>query len=276
MSQKSKRLRYRNVCFTAWNTVEYDTEHMKYLIVGEEVCPSTGKTHYQGYVEFLQQKDFSLIKRLLGEETHIESRRGSANQASAYCMKDNKFIEYGTMGKQGKRTDLDNVVEDIQSGLSLRETALAHPTQYIKYHKGIEKFRALQIEPRNWETEVIVLYGKTGCGKSRQARELCENYYVWTPARGKWFDNYDGQEDVIMEEFRGQLPLGFMLVLLDRYECPVECKGGTVEFCPKRIVITSPKHPKLWYEDDKNDKIQQLLRRITKIVDVSDVSEVSG
>lgn len=276
MSQKSKRVRYRNVCFTAWSNVEYDKEHMKYLVVGEEVCPSTGKQHFQGYVEFVQQRDFSLIKKLLGESAHIEARKGSPSQASAYCMKDNKYKEYGTLSKQGKRSDLDNVVEDIQSGLTLKETALANPNQFIKYHKGIEKFRYLHIEPRNWETEVIVLFGSTGCGKSRLARELCEDYWVWTPARGKWFDNYDGHQHVIMEEFRGQLTLGFMLVLLDRYECPVECKGGTVEFCPKKIVITSPKHPRLWYEDCKTDKINQLLRRITEIRDVSNVSEVSG
>lgn len=265
-----KRIRLRNACFTAWSNVSYDTEYMKYLIVGEEVCPSTKKVHYQGYCEFVRALDFSVVKNLLGgEETHIEQRKGSPSQASAYCKKDNKFEEFGTLSKQGKRTDLDNVVEQLQDGASLKSTALANPKEYIKYHRGIEKFRSLMIEPRSWVTEVHVLWGKTGTGKSRMARELCNDYWVWTPQRGSWFDGYDGHEDVIMEEFRAQLPLGFMLTLLDRYECPVQVKGGTVEFCPKKIVITSPKHPKDWYEDQSNDKIDQLLRRVTVVTEVA-------
>jgi len=281
MSQKSKRIRMRNVCFTAWNKVEYDKEYMRYIVVGEEVCPSTGKMHYQGYCELWRAYDFAVIKRLLGKETHLEDRKGTAQEASDYCKKDNKYTEEGTISKQGHRTDLDRVIHDVESGYSMRNVAKNNPAEYIKYHKGIEKYKNLLIEPRNWETEVIVLYGKTGTGKSRKARELCNNYWVWTPQRGSWFDGYEGQEDVIMEEYRGQLPLGMMLSLTDRYECPVQVKGGMVEFCPKRIVITSPKHPKDWYEDCGspkhpkdwyedcgNDKIDQLLRRVTNVTEV--------
>lgn len=268
------RVRMRNAVFTAWSNVQYDKEYMKYLIVGEEVCPSTGKTHFQGYAEFVKQLEFSLVKNLLGgEETHIEQRRGSAAQAATYCKKDNKFKEYGTISRQGKRSDIEDATDMLTEGNSLKDTALANPALYVRYHKGLEKFRNLLIEPRNWVTEVTVLYGETGCGKSRKARELVDNYWVWTPARGKWFDGYEGHENVIMEEFRGQLPFGFLLSLLDRYECPVEVKGGTVEFCPKKIIITSPKHPRLWYEDCASDKVAQLLRRITN---VSNVSEVAG
>lgn len=268
----------RNVCFTAWNVdIEYDKECMKYLVIGKEVCPSTGKEHLQGYCEFAKPTDFSVVKKLLGENTHLEPRVSTAARASDYCKKDNNFEEYGTIGKQGKRTDLDPVVEDICDGLSIKEVAQNNPTQYIKFHKGIEKLRALYAPTRNWVTEVIVLYGLTGCGKSRLARELCTDYWVWTPQRGMWFDGYDSNEHVIMEEFRGQLPFGMMLSLTDRYECPVQVKGGTVEFCPKKIVITSPKHPEKWYLTEDEDRNDQLLRRITEIRKLgTEGTEVAG
>lgn len=264
------RKRMRNACFTAWtDDIEYDSTYMQYLIIGREVCPETGKDHIQGYAEFVRALDFAKIKSLLGgAETHIESRRGTAQQASEYCMKEKNFKEFGTRSKQGKRSDLDQVVEDVQSGLTIRETAMNNPVQYIKYHRGIEKLRSLMVKPRDWVTEVTVLWGKTGTGKSRKARELVEDYWCWTPARGSWFDGYDGHENVIMEEFRGQLTLGFMLALLDRYECPVQVKGGTVEFCPRRVIITSPKHPRDWYEDQRSDRIDQLLRRVTDVTEV--------
>lgn len=266
------RERGRNICFTAWenfDSIVFDTEYMSYLVKGTETCPTSGKQHTQGYVEFLKVTDFSSMKKFLGgNQTHLERRRGTAKQASSYCKKDNNFEEFGTLSRQGKRSDLEDVVEDIQQGTSLRTIAMGHPTQFIKYHSGITKLKALSIEPRNWVTEVTVLYGPTGCGKSRLARELLKDYWVWTPQRGQWFDNYDGQENVIFEEFRGQLPLGMLLTLLDRYECPVQYKGGTVEFAPRRIVITSPKHPRDWYEDCSNDKIDQLLRRVTNVTEV--------
>ena len=266
------RDRGRNICFTAWENsdeIVFDKSRMKYLILGKETCPTTGKKHIQGYVEFCQVCDFSVMKKLLGgAQTHLERRRGTAKQARTYCMKDNDFEEYGTASKQGKRSDLDDVVDDISQGSSLRTIAMGFPIQYIKYHNGITKLKLMHIEPRNWVTEVTVLYGPTGCGKSKLARELLNDYWVWTPQRGQWFDGYEGQTDVIFEEFRGQLPLEMTLTLLDRYECPVQYKGGTVEFAPRRVVITSPKHPKHWYEDCYNDKIEQLLRRVTNVTEV--------
>jgi len=263
----------RNVCFTAWNNVAFDKEYMKYMIVGEEICPSSGNLHYQGYVEFVRALDFGKVKSLLGgETTHIERRKGTAAQASLYCAKDKKFKEYGEQSKQGKRTDISNATDMIQEGCSMREVALNNTEVFIKYHNGLNKFKNLLIEPRNWITEVTVLYGKTGCGKSRKAREIFSDYWVWTPQRGTWFDGYEGHENVIMEEFRGQLPFGMVLSMLDRYECPVQVKGGMVEFCPKHIVITSPKHPKDWYEDVSDDKVEQLLRRITNVTNVTEVA----
>jgi len=268
------RERGRNICFTAWENFDeivFDKSNMKYLVKGLEICPSTGKQHIQGYVEFSQQKDFVVMKKCLGgDKTHLEKRRGTAIQASLYCKKDKSFQEFGELSNQGKRQDLMDVVEDIEQGTSLRKVAMGHPIQFIKYHSGITKLKALSIEPRNWVTEVTVLYGETGCGKSKMARELLKDYWVWTPQRGQWFDGYDGQSDVIFEEFRGQLPMDMLLTLLDRYECPVQFKGGFTEFAPRRVVITSPCHPRGWYEDCGNDKIDQLLRRVSYVSEVAE------
>ena len=53
-----------------------------------------------------------------------------------------------------------------------------------------------------------------------------------------------------------------LLSLLDRYDCPVEYKGGTSEFCATRIILTSPKHPQDWY---CRDECSELMRRISNI-----------
>lgn len=268
-------MRLRNVCFTLNNFSDEEYQNIlnlscKYLIVGKEVG-ETGTPHLQGYIEFANAISFNSLKNKL-PRAHLEKRHGTAKQASEYCKKDKNFIEVGEISQQGKRTDIDNVVELITDGNSMKTIAKLEPKTFVKYNKGFMALKQALIEPRSEKPIVQVYYGPTGTGKSYAARELMKShdieYYTWTPARGKWWDGYDGHKGVIMEEFRGfnQFGLDYLLVLLDRYECPVEYKGGTCEFVANRIVITSPKHPKDWYENKTTDKIDQLLRRIDSII----------
>ena len=170
-------------------------------------------------------------------------------------------------GHKCLRCNLDKLrrADCLKSSKSLKRVAQEHPETYVKFHKGLQALQQALIEPRNQQPTVTVLVGPTGSGKSRKARELCDNPWIWTPSREKWFDGYSGQTDVIFEEFRGQLPFGMLLSLLDRYDCPVQYKGGSTEFAATNIIITSPKRPEYWYADNGNDKIDQLMRRLTSI-----------
>jgi hypothetical protein len=123
------------------------------------------------------------------------------------------------------------------------------------------------VEDRTEPPEVVVHFGPTGCGKSKKARNWLPEAWVWNPARKDWFNGHSGQEEAIIEEFRGQLPYGTMSSVLDRYTHEHQVKGGMVDFVAKRICITSPMHPEQWYprQCDKTYSIEQLLRRITRI-----------
>ncbi len=156
----------------------------------------------------------------------------------------------------------------------MRDVAIDHPEIFGQNHKGLIALQSILIQPRNEVPTVTVLYGGTGAGKSREAREIVgEDKYVWHPQQNQWFDGYAGEKDVIFEEFRGQLPFGMLLSLLDRYDCKIQYKGGMCEFAATNIVVTSPLHPREWYKSDDlatHDKIEQLLRRITTIVDMDE------
>ena len=154
----------------------------------------------------------------------------------------------------------------IIQGKKMKEVALASPSTYVKFYKGLHAFKSIIMEPRNEVPEVTVIVGSTGSGKTRRAREMLTDYWMWNPQMNQWFDMYEGQKHVIFDEFRGQFPLGMTLSLLDRYECKVQYKGGCMEFVANKIVITSPKHPSEWYESIGSDKIDQLMRRITEII----------
>jgi hypothetical protein len=267
----------RNYCFTLNNYTEEekedlvnaaDPEVVRYLCFGEEVGEQ-GTRHLQGYISFIERRTFRWVKNYVSQRAHIESAKGSPNQNREYCRKQEdeehgNFFEWGNLpGGKGQRSDLAGVVESIKSGKRLREIADEHPVCFLRYSRGINALRMLYSEPRDWETEVFVLYGKTGSGKTREAWEvLCEKDAFFYGSGG-WFDGYDEHRNVIFDDFGGhEFKITYLLKLLDRYPMWVPIKGGFVQWKPKRIVITSNYAPDEWYPGAKDEHRAALIRRI--------------
>ncbi|AXH77369.1 MAG: putative viral replication protein [Circoviridae sp.] len=270
----TNRQQVRNICFTVNNPslplagfVDSLTSSglPTYFVIGEEVG-ACGTPHFQGYIEFKQSVGWKRAHKLL-LNGHMETRKGNPQQASEYCKKDNKFIEWGKISNQGHRSDIEDVANAVIAGSTLLEIAMGYPVQFIKFFKGIMALQAKLIKPRCSAPTVKVFWGSTGTGKSFRAREWLPNAYVWHPQMGQWFDGYQGEDEVLFEEFRGQLPFGMLLSLLDQYCCKVQYKGGIIEFAPTKIALTSPVHWSEWYTNlDDWDKIEQLKRRVTECV----------
>lgn len=252
------------------------TEYVRYGVYQLERGES-GTPHYQGYAEFTKPVRFSALKKWM-PTAHWEQRRGSRDQARAYCMKEDTRVagpfEHGdwAAGGQGSRTDVaaaaQTLREDIGTARPFARVTDEHTVAVIKYHRGLEFVANEFVPPRTEPPEVVVFYGPTGSGKSRSAREFLEEDEPaqWDPSMGTWFDGYLGQRVFLFEEFRGQLPMAVMLTLLDRYTARVQVKGGMRKFVATKIAITSPKHPRLWYPEQSDDRVEQLMRRITRIV----------
>lgn len=268
----------RNFCFTINNPTDEDFQVLhntecQYLIYGREKGENN-TPHLQGYAELYKKTRFNTIKKYL-PRAHIEQRHGTQQQAITYCMKEDPapYIR-GTPREQGCRTDLDAVrrcaLEDgmrtVTGKYNLQQINVA--TKFLTYNE----------EPREWLTEVIWLWGQSGVGKSKLAREIANMNDCFVKNCGsKWWDGYDAHDDVIIDDFRDSWwSLTEMLSLLDRYEKRVEVKGGWRQFKPKRIIITSIFPPESMYAGTGEDKTQ-LLRRITEVRNlVPDVPEVAG
>lgn len=280
-------LRGRKVCFTIHcptKPIELPApDWVSYLIYGEERGKRGVTPHFQGYAEFSRAVVASTLVKWLnscgGKAPYVEIPIASAEKNRNYCSKEcGKIVTVGEFRhEQGKRTDLKGIGDALREGMALEDIAHEFPMDYVKYHKGIIAWKAAMRPSRNYTTPTVtVLWGPTGTGKSHTAREMMrgpsgnELYWVWSPSRDRWFDGYEGEANVIFEEFRGQLPLGDMLMLLDKYECPVQYKGGSTEFVGTNIVFTSPTHPREWYHSVGSDKIDQLMRRITTITHMAD------
>lgn len=137
----------------------------------------------------------------------------------------------------------------IDQGKSESELAEFDFPVYVKNYRGLLRYRFLKSKPRDHEMNVIVIQGPTGTGKSRWARDCFPDAY-WKQ-RSTWWDGYEGQETVIIDEFYGWLPFDLLLRICDRYPLYVETKGGNVNFVAKNIVIISNNIPSSWYKSDK-------------------------
>ena len=132
----------------------------------------------------------------------------------------------------------------------------------IRYHKGITFVRSNRKEPRDWEMINICLIGISGSGKTTLAHSL-NNTSVYYKPDGEWWDNYDSEHTVILDDFYGGLKFSFLLKLLDSKPLLVPYKGGFHQFTSKVIIITSNQPPEKWYSfDSYEQKLPSLMRRL--------------
>lgn len=269
--------RAKNWCFTLNNYNENelesirktkDSEICKYIIFGKEVRES-GTPHLQGYIGLSCTKRASGVKQLLGStRVHLEIARGTPKQASEYCKKDGDFEEHGELpGGRGKRSDLDALHDAIKEGATVDEIRNTFYSSYVRYYKCIEKHILDIAEPRTWETEVVVFWGKTGTGKTRQVFEYHDYSAVYIHNGDMWFDGYSGQDVVLFDDYNGsEFKLTYLLRLLDRYPMKVPIKGGFANWKPKIIYMTSNKDPKSeWYINCTQEHKDALMRRIKTV-----------
>lgn len=256
---------YQNFVFTLNNPekpypeLETTIKYITYQLERGE----NGTEHLQGYVQFKKKRAFNEVKQWL-PRAHIEPRKGSHEQAVEYCHKTETRIEgpweFGIpTKKRGQRADLEEVREKIEEGSTELEVAREHFGLWCQYHKAFKRYRDLLYKKRNTESEVILLIGITGTGKSRGANEKYPNAY-WKMAN-KWWDHYDGETEVILDDFNGEIDLQYILRMTDRYPMIIETKGSTQQLQATKFIFTSNKEPKEWW---KEVDLSPFYRRITR------------
>lgn len=274
----SKRVQSKTWCFTINNyTVEeefycmFDLEPIQYICFGHEIG-SNGTPHLQGYLEVSYRVDLNVIKHWPGlTRAHLEPRRGTQQQAIDYTKKTDKtdWFETGKKLQQrpGARRDLDDVrLLALEGGM--KEVV---PWANLQQIRCAEKYLEYCEPKRTWKPTVVWLHGETGSGKSRMAQMMYPNAYVKAD-NSKWWNGYDGHEEVIWNDFRdSDIQFNYLLNILDRYECRVECKGGMRQFRPKTIIITCHKPPTEMYHGVSSERKDQLYRRIDIVQEVGGV-----
>jgi len=236
--------------------------------------------HFQGYFRFKSRRSFQAIRRRLMQDGvcrfHLEPRRGTIDQAIAYCIDPEKrdndgnadIVEHGVRpAGGGSRTDIRDCIGLVKQGKSIRDLFDQHPEVMVKYARGMQTARVVYANERDFKTSVKWYYGSTGTGKSRAAYDETRNVSVyWKPGSSKWWDGYDGQDTTIIDDYRCDLcTFSNLLRLFDRYPLQIEGKGTVMQFVSKTIIVTAPHRPEVMWRSRTAEDMGQLMRRIEEI-----------
>lgn len=263
-------------CFTLNNPTEAETTSLGHLVAdtsnvvtfllyGRERGES-GTPHLQGYLELSRRARLTAVKRLIGIRCHLERRRGTQQEATVYCQKEDQDpVQYGikSIDKSGERNDLKNIQQLILSGTSELDIANDYFSRWIVYRRSFERYRQLNtpngIRP---QLRVYVLWGEAGTGKTRYVYEKYPDLFSVPDSSLKWFDGYNGESTVLIDDYRGDGEDCYILKVLDIYPLKVPVKGDFTEWRPDRIFLTSNLDPSLWH----SNVYPALARRIHKTI----------
>lgn len=231
-------------CFTINNYTEEEVGSLhlwgaKYIIAGREKAPDTGTPHLQGYVIWHTNRRLSACKSV-HSTAHWEVAKGTTEQNVAYCSKEDDYVEYGEKPdfrnggeaeklrwKQARELAVIGNLEDVPDDI------------YIRYYRTLKEIAKDNMSKPSDADDVtgVWLYGPPGTGKSRKARDDYPGAYL--KMQNKWWDGYQGEEFVIIDDLDSK-ELGHLIkIWADRYSFLAETKGGAVHIRPKKIVITS-------------------------------------
>jgi len=83
------------------------------------------------------------------------------------------------------------------------------------------------------------------------------------------FDGYEGQKEILIDDFYGNIKLNFLLKILDGHKLRINIKGGHRYALWNKVYITSNTQVDEWYQTIMltNPKLKDALdRRITKTI----------
>lgn len=140
---------------SSWDFTDFDTteerlaayKHLKYktLLIAEEICPNTGKLHWQGRITFRRKYRFPQIKKILGDQVHLEPT--TCCMDDNYCRKlDSRCVIDDDTRHQGARVVFKTQLEAVKNGATLRECGELEGANY-------QSIRSSQLLMEFWEPE---------------------------------------------------------------------------------------------------------------------------
>jgi len=231
-------------------------------IRGQQERGDGGFEHWQLVVHTTVPQRLTGVKSKLADTAHLEPTRSSA--ALEYVWKlDSRVGEPFELGvkpfDRKSKSDWASVLTAAQTG----EYGNIPPDIVVRCYSSLKLITKDNLKPEPVCKTVWVYWGPTGTGKSRRAwSEATFDAFPKDPMT-KFWDGYQGQKNVVMDEFRGDISISHLLRWLDRYPVIIEAKHGACCLKAENFWITSNIHPSEWYPSIDGSTKEALLRRLT-------------
>jgi len=255
---------------------KWDQTTMLSLSYQIEVCPKTQREHIQGFIQFKLSCGIKDAQKQIGlGKIHLEPRSGTVQQAYNYCKKPesrhpySQPININILGEPnwthprlpGQHWRIPIIQYHLRQGLTIQDlTDDPHVGDY-----AIGRIRAdFQVcsPPQSYAgtRHSFAVYGPGGTGKSELikgvASRLCTKFnwstYTYSnPSHDKvWFQDYRGEQIMLIHEYKGSFPFEYFKQLIDHGEISLPFKGGSRKSNINIILIASNYPPEHWYKEE--------------------------
>lgn len=186
------------------------------------------------------------------------------------------YYEYGEFIEDGERTDLTDIMRDIENDISFYDLSKKHGNRFIRVMKWAKEYRQAYLENKYKrqfrKMQVFYIYGSAGCGKTSYVfnKHGYDDVYRTTNYEFGWIDDYNGEKILFLDEFRSSFKISEILDYLDGQPIRIRGRHFNRVACYDTVYIVSNIPLTEQYT-----KIQQsepttwaaFLRRITAVYD---------
>ena len=289
----------------------HDDPDLFHFVWQEELAPTTGTPHVQGFLQFSRTRTIHWVRKWLNLETMPFLRQRNLEddpkKKSDYCKDHAKRAPNGKHGEKGvvrprirgKETHEPNqtpadgggegavvsrkrgpakgtrggngvlaeVTDRLLRGDDPSLLRRLYPTLWVQFGRGLDSLAASIQQPRTGSTEVVLLLGARGAGKSSYVRaSFPDAYWVSPPNKPGgpiWYPSYKGEKTIVYDDFDGYVDVGSMLRICDGHPFIVQSKGSTFQLQANKVVFTSTQFPSDWWPDINLEQ-RGFYRRITR------------
>jgi len=243
--------------------VPYLPPGINYIKGQLEQGTTTGYIHWQVVCNFKQPVRLAAVKKIFGDSIHAEKTK--SDKALDYVWKDETSIE-NTRFELGdiplKRNDATDWERVYSLAVEGQFTEIPKDI-LVRCYGNIKTIRKDNLRPTAVHRTVHVFWGPTGTGKSHRAWELAGwDAFPKDPCT-KFWDGYQDHNNVVIDEFRGDIGISHVLRWFDKYPVIVEAKHGACCLRAENIYITSNLDPRNWYPNIDDQTRDALIRRLS-------------
>lgn len=258
---------------------EDEMKHFRYCVGQLEVTPTTGKKHIQAYFEFVKNVRPSAIKKFLGCECHCEKRRGTQEEAIAYCSKEDSQVcmpfecgvkaEYGVGGMYAGGV-IDWIKKNPES--TFDDYVNEYEMNHLRYKSGMKMlWDQFHVEPlpslnelRDWQKWAVDRLMKQddrkvlwitdevgGAGKTVLSKHLCAGGKGFYCSGGSYKDimySYKNQNVVVIDLTRSQreyIPYDAIESFKNGLAFSAKYESQMKIFAPAKVIVMSNFDPSL-------------------------------